>query len=134
MTDDELIARLTALIANQDAALLKLAADTPQTCSSCDATWYGQHDDPCGWCADALERQREAQRQLILHPTFLDAEQGPRYDELDELDKAVWRATRGGDNGGSALEWARRLRRAVNSELVTEHEAEQAIERYRATT
>jgi hypothetical protein len=54
----------------------------------------------------------------------------PRYDALDDAGKAVWDRTRGQSRGADSIAaWVGRLERAVETELITEHEARRAIER-----
>jgi hypothetical protein len=100
-------------------------------CGVCGATWTGLYsDDPewCWWCDRAHERMITEQRKLLLWPSM--PERGPRYDELDDVGKAVWDRTRGQTPGhDSVIGWVRRLRVAVEAELITEHEAEAAMRR-----
>jgi hypothetical protein len=100
-------------------------------CDECSAGWVGLPGEPCGWCADRTERQREDQRRMLLWPDRL-GEHGPRYDELGEVDQAVWDRTRGIARGhDSRRAWAERLGRAVHAGLITEREAKAAMERVR---
>ena len=88
-------------------------------CSVCQATWSGRNGDPCPWCVAAAERQRLEQRRLLLYPDWLH-EDGPRYDDLSDVDTAVWDRTRCQVRGAGSIEaWAERLARSVQSELIT---------------
>jgi hypothetical protein len=102
-----------------------------RVCTECDASWVGLADDGCGWCERALERQRADQRLLLLDPPHLRTSVGdPRYDQLCEDSKLVWDVTRGQRRGtDSVLAWTQRLARAVEAELITRREAEQAMRR-----
>ena len=102
-----------------------------RVCPDCKAGWVGLAEDPCGWCADAAERQVADERRLLLDPPWLRSSAGdPRYDALSEVDKAVWDATRGQTRGADSLKvWAERLARAVTSGLITRHEADRALTR-----
>ena len=96
-------------------------------CSVCRATWSGRNGDPCPWCVAAAERQRLDQRELLLDPAWL-RENSLRYDDLSDVDKAVWNRTRGQTHGeGLEREWARRLGRAVEAGIITEAEADAAL-------
>lgn len=95
----------------------------------CGAGWIGIADDPCSWCLDAAERDVVELRRRLLWPDWL-VEQGPRYDELDDDDRAVWDATRGIARGeASERTWARRLADAVHAGIVTEADARAALTR-----
>src|SRR4029077_8505076 len=88
-------------------------------CADCGATWTGLYaDDPawCWWCERRDERMLAGQRRLLLWPEM--PERGPRYDELDDVSKAVWDRTRGQATGNdSMVGWVRRLRVAVEAEV-----------------
>ena len=100
-------------------------------CADCGAGWVGPVGDPCAWCADRLTHDVADTRRVLLWPDWL-AEQGPRYDELGELDRAVWDRTRGIVRGADSLEaWRRRLAEAVAIGLVTRDEAHGALARAR---
>ena len=81
-------------------------------CATCGATWEGLYsDDPewCWWCERRDEQLVADQRRMLLWPDV--PERGPRYDELDEVSKAVWDRTRGQVPGhDSTVAWVRRLR------------------------
>lgn len=100
-------------------------------CDACSAGWVGIPGEPCGWCADAVERQREEQRALLLDPPWLRSSDGdPRYEALSEVDQAVWDRTRGQTRGHDSMRtWTQRLARAVESGLITETEARAAARR-----
>jgi hypothetical protein len=102
-----------------------------QRACRCGAGWVGLPDDPCGWCADALERQVADERRMLLDPPSLHSDNGhPRYDELDELDRAVWDRTRGQTRGTESVKtWLERLARAVRAGLITRAEACAAVDR-----
>jgi hypothetical protein len=128
-------------------------------CRDCAASWCGFPCDPCPWCFAAAERQLAEQRRLLLFPPFRYDQHGPRYDELDDVDKRIWDRTRGKVSKGthaptvrfapveassgngphedrfgtdSVREWARRLGRAVEAGLVTDVEADAALARVSA--
>lgn len=95
----------------------------------CGATWSGGPGTPCPWCVAAAERQRHEQRRLLLFPPWL-RDGGPRYDELAEIDRRIWDATRGQTRDADSLRaWGERLARAVTAGLITADEAEAAIAR-----
>jgi len=104
-----------------------------RTCATCRAEWEGLEADGewCPWCEAREAHQRALERSLLLDPPWLRTDVGnPRYDALDDVDKQVWDRTRGQLHGtDSILVWAARLRRAVDSGLITNHEAERAIRR-----
>lgn len=100
-------------------------------CVDCGASWCGMPDDGCDWCARASDRQRADQRRLLLFPAWLHSDVGsPRYDELSEIDRAVWDRTRGqARDTGSLAAWGEQLGRAVKAGLISDDEAQAAIER-----
>jgi hypothetical protein len=100
-------------------------------CVLCGAGWVGCRFDPCTWCLDRLELAREQARRELLPPPWLRSDAGTsRYDDLSEVDKAVWDRTRGQRRDTDSLAaWAVQLRRAVAEGTVTADEAEQAIRR-----
>jgi hypothetical protein len=102
-----------------------------RVCATCGASWVGLADAGCWWCERALERLRADQRRVLLDPPWLRTDAGhPRYDALDEAGKAVWDRTRGQSRGAdSVVTWAARLRRAVETELITRNEAGAAMRR-----
>ena len=104
-----------------------------RVCATCSAEWEGleRDGDWCPWCEAREADQRAAERALLLDPPWLRSSAGDaRYDALDEVDRAVWDRTRGQLRGSdSIVVWAARLRRAVDSGLITNHEAERAIRR-----
>jgi hypothetical protein len=98
---------------------------------ACGAGWVGAVDEVCWWCAQAEARQRGHYRRELLWPAWM-VEQGPRYDDLSPLDRALWDAARGIDRGEhSRRAWARRLGQAVTAGLITRHEARAALARAR---
>ena len=98
-------------------------------CDACGATWCGEPAMACPWCVAAAGRQRADQRRLLLFPPS-QRDDGPRYDELPDVDKRVWDATRGRVRGdGSARAWCEQLGRAVASGLITADEARAAVRR-----
>ena len=100
-----------------------------QRVCDCGAGWVGLPDDECGWCYEAHLRQLEEQRRRLLWPEWM-IKPGPRYDELSEVDQAVWDRTRGQTRDAGSIEaWAERLARAVRSGLITAAEAETALTR-----
>ena len=101
----------------------------------CDASWVGAQGDPCPWCMERDERIKADERKSLLHPHWLESDEGNvRYDSLSPIDQQVWDITRGQKRGEHSAEvWARRLARAVASGLVTVEEARRAIARYGPT-
>ena len=102
-----------------------------RVCDACKAGWVGAADDPCQWCIDRDLDLVADERRLLLDPPWLRSDAGSsRYDQLTEVDKMVWDRTRGQSRGAdSVLTWVARLRRAVDTGLVTRREAEKAIRR-----
>ena len=82
-------------------------------CSACRATWCGEDGDPCEWCERTLQRLQADQRRMLLWPDWLSNDEGnPRFDELTEIDEAVWDRTRGQTRGTDSIQaWAGRLAR-----------------------
>lgn len=101
-------------------------------CVVCAAGWVGPPFDECPWCARAIARQVEDQRRMLLDPPWLASDAGdPRYDELSEVDKAVWDRTRGQRRDADSIKaWVERLARAVIAGVITEDEARRACDRY----
>ena len=104
-----------------------------RTCATCRAEWEGleRDGDWCPWC-EALEAdQRALERSLLLDPPWLRTDVGnATYDALDETSRQVWDRTRGQIRGSdSIVVWAARLRRAVDTELITRDEATRALRR-----
>lgn len=102
--------------------------------ASCDAGWVGRVGDPCSWCVAREERQRDEERKSLLHPSHLATSDGDaRYNNLSDVDKAVWNRTRGivgrDRHDGPATDWAHRLSAAVVGGTITEAEAEAAVRR-----
>jgi hypothetical protein len=95
----------------------------------CGATWHGHTGDPCRWCEEATQRHLDDQRQQLLHPNWM-TDQGPVYDQLSDVDKAVWDHTRGqAGTHDSIPSWTVRLKRAVETGLITDTEADLAMTR-----
>jgi len=103
--------------------------DMIQRLCRCGAGWVGRAGDDCPWCVAAAERDVAELRRRLLWPAWM-VEQGPRYDELDEVDRAVWDRTRGIRRGeASERGWAERLADAVNARILTPGEADAALAR-----
>ena len=104
-------------------------------CLVCEATWVGAQGDPCPWCVERDERISEDERRSLLHPHWLESDEGNiRYDSLSPIHQRIWDQTRGQKRGEHSAEvWARRLARAVASGLVTADEARNAIGKYGPT-
>jgi hypothetical protein len=98
-------------------------------CDACGAGWVGVDEEPCYWCERSLALLQEGQRAMLLDPPWLQSDAGSmRYDELSEIDKAVWDRTRGQIRGtDSVVAWVARLRRGVDADLITQNEAEAAM-------
>lgn len=70
------------------------------------------------------------ERHLLLWPPWLLNHEGPRYDQLSEESKEVWRKTRGLTNDANTLTaWIDQLENGIRKGLITRVEANQAIER-----
>ena len=104
-----------------------------RVCATCRAEWEGleRDGDWCPWCQARDADQRAAERRLLLDPPWLRTSAGQaRYDALDDDSRAVWDRTRGQIRGSdSVVVWAARLRRAVDTELITRDEANRALRR-----
>lgn len=102
-----------------------------RVCSSCSAGWVGELGEACSWCETREAQQTALERSLLLDPPWLRSSAGhPRYDALDEISRAVWDRTRGQTRGADSIViWAARLRRAVDTGLITEAEADRAMRR-----
>lgn len=97
-------------------------------CDVCGATWDGCPGEICPWCVTGAQRQLADQRRQLLRPDWARLLDDPRYAELDDDDRAVWRRTRDlPDPDTAATAWARRLRHAVDAGIVTEAEANEAL-------
>lgn len=79
------------------------------TCDTCGATWVGPVGEACGWCDMAEERQRQWQAEVLLSTELPDPEASNFAD-----------AARG---------WGRRLKRAIDAELITTEQAQRAWQR-----
>ena len=73
------------------------------TSASCNSTWYGPRNERCSACATALEGMQRHQAELVLQPELPDRDD-VRHD-------------------GEVKAWGERLARAVEVELISEHEA-----------
>jgi bacterioferritin-associated ferredoxin len=78
-------------------------------CSVCSATWTGRPNESCGWCRNRYKSMLANQRQLTLRPNLPSRNDPKRIGALDA--------------------WAQRLARAVRSEIVTEADARDALDR-----
>jgi hypothetical protein len=78
-------------------------------CSTCGATWRGRIGAPCAWCERRGERLLEEQAEMVLRQ--------PDSDSHDEHHRDRMSA------------WVQRLRRAVEAGLITEQQANRAVER-----
>lgn len=105
-----------------------------RSCATCQAGWIGHERDGdwCPWCEAAEERQVAFERLLLLDPPWLHHDAGNRrYDELSDDDKTVWDRTRGQARGTHSVRtWVERLARAVEAGLISEVEANRALDRY----
>lgn len=78
-------------------------ADLKCVSPDCSATWVGRHGESCRWCERRLEVLRHHQAQLVLSAELPDADDARR--------------------DGAVRAWGGRLARAVEVELISEHEA-----------
>jgi hypothetical protein len=70
------------------------------------------------------------ERKALLWPSWAANGNGPRYDDLSDVDKEVWRKTRGQRNDAdSHATWLRDLANAVIRGDITTRDATEAIER-----
>jgi hypothetical protein len=70
------------------------------------------------------------ERKRLLWPEWSTNVNGSRYDELSDIDKEVWRKTRGQrDDTDSAVVWVKALADAVKDGSITPADAELAIKR-----
>jgi len=109
----------------------KAESDWYLQCTACGATWVGEADETCGWCADRLASVQEQRRQELLSPLWLRTDEGnPRYDHLSETDQKIWNRTRGQTREPQSIEaWAKQLAQAVREGLISGDEADRALSR-----
>lgn len=70
------------------------------------------------------------ERKALLFPSWATNGNSPRYDDLSDADKAVWRATRGQrEDADSHANWLRQLVDAVNRGDISDDDARLAIKR-----
>ena len=86
------------------------APEVDRCCAACGATWVGPVGERCWWCQRALENLIAAQRTVVLME--------PEVDVLDAHDKEIRQA---------ADAWAARLAVAIQADLVSAHEADEAV-------
>src|SRR5262245_33043602 len=92
-------------------------------CTGCRGSWVGWPDATCEWCDARDARMRDDERKALLFPSWA-ARNGPRYDDLSDADKAVWRQTRGQhDDADSIIRWMHNLTVAVEDGVISEDEA-----------
>lgn len=90
----------------------------------------------CWVCSEAFLkpiRARVAQYDKeLLEPSWLSSDAGsPRYDHLSDVDKRIWRATRGQTREtDSVAAWQKQLARAVHMGWITYEQARAAKSRY----
>lgn len=100
------------------------------SCDVCGATWVGPMGDVCSWCHDRWEFEQAKRVADLLWPPWMVRE-GPRFDELSDVHKAVWKATRGTrSDDASESRWGVDLEDAVASGVISESQAVGALERY----
>ncbi len=98
-------------------------------CDVCEATWCGEMSMACPWCVAAAERQRVEQRRILLFPPW-QCDNGPRYDELSDVDKRVWDTTSGRVRGeGSVKAWCATPRPSRRQRVDYADEARAAVRR-----
>lgn len=72
----------------------------------------------------------DAERERLLWPPWATNGNGPRYDDLSDVDKAVWRKTRGQrKDDDSVATWADELAQAVKRGDISAGDALAAITR-----
>lgn len=75
---------------------------------------------------------QDDERKELLWPSWSTNGNGSRYDDLSDIDKEVWRKTRGQrDDADSIVTWIRQLAIAVRQGDITEADAELAMRRVR---
>lgn len=98
---------------------------------TCGGSWVGPVDEACWWCARSSALQLEHYRRDLLWPDWM-IPQGPAYDSLTDVDRAVWDQTRGIVRGADSVKaWTRRLLEAVDADVITATEARAALSRAR---
>lgn len=78
-------------------------------CVRCEATWVGPAFQACHYCSVALEVMRSHQAQLTLEPPDVDPDDTNYQPRM--------------------AAWAKRLRAAVDAQLITEKDAVTAMDR-----
>ena len=69
-------------------------------------------------------------RHELLYPSWATSRNGPRYDDLSDVDKEVWRKTREQrEDADSVVTWLEALTAAVRLGEITQDDAERAIKR-----
>lgn len=76
-------------------------------CAACSATWVSIIGDLCPWCRASWESLVDHQAALLLTPPDVEVED-VNYDAI-------------------MLGWAERIARAVDVEILTDHEARRAL-------
>lgn len=99
----------------------------------CGAGWWGYWHEACDWCYQRKQVELARYRQELLYPDELMPGTSLRYEELSEIDQAVWRATRGiaaqGNEYQPQREWLQKLAQAVTDEVITPSEMMAAFKR-----
>src|SRR4030095_15244710 len=60
----------------------------------CGATWMGYRWEACNWCVKRDLINLQVYRQKLLQPEWMH-NQGPKYQQLSDVDKRIWNETRG---------------------------------------
>lgn len=73
---------------------------------------------------------QDDERKELLWPSWATNGNGSRYDALSDIDKEVWRKTRGQRvDADSEMEWLRRLAIAIADGSISAQDAEAAVKR-----
>ena len=101
-------------------------------CQECGATWVGYPSDECDWCIRRAKRMEEDERKALLWPEWASNGFGAWYDQLDEVNQAIWRQTRGQDaTPEMMLTWVAKLSAAVLAGDITDVQARAAVKKVR---
>jgi hypothetical protein len=102
-------------------------------CTKCKASWVGYPDEQeCDWCIRRAERMQEDERKALLWPEWASNGYGQWFDALDDVNKAIWRQTRGQDaTPQMMMTWVQKLGDAVERGDITDVQARAAVKRVR---
>jgi hypothetical protein len=82
----------------------------------------GYYWEACSWCFRRQQQNIEQRRKELLHPDWLQ-DPGPKYWGLSEVDRQVWKTTRGIPAMADVEQnWMNQLREAEQAEIITARE------------